>query len=179
MNRTLQDRLLRFLAQSRDELLGFIRGLSHSAEEAEDIVQEATARTLASGGQVRSPETYLFVVARNLAREKQADRPLGPGGFAGKDAPRTDSLAPSAEDVAIAREAADDLRRAVARLPRQCRAAFVLRLFHGCTYQEVADRMGISVKTVQKHVDRGLHDTRQAMQSRYRRMSTQGGRRHD
>lgn len=177
MTMTLSDRLMRFLSHSRDELLGFVRGLSHSAEEAEDIVQEATARTLASGEHVRSPETYLFVVARNLAHQ-----PAGPavakGWAEATDAVFAEGVAPSAEEEAIAGEASDALRRAVARLPPQCGAAFALRVFHGCSYKEIAQQLGISVKTVEKHVTRGLRDTHVSLRSRYR-MPAAGGQGHD
>lgn len=170
MTRHLQDRLMRFLTQRRDELLGFVRSLSHSAEEAEDIVQEAAARTLAGGEQIRAPETYLFVVARNLSREKQ-----GESRRTASEPTRVEGLAPSAEDEAIAREASDALRRAVAQLPPQCRSAFALQVFHGCSYQEIADRLGISIKTVEKHISRGLRDTRKSMQAHARTISATRG----
>lgn len=178
MTMTLSDRLMRFLSHSRDELLGFVRGLSHSAEEAEDIVQEATARTLASGEHVRAPETYLFVVARNLARQ-QASPAVAKSWGDPADAAWVEGAAPSAEEEALTREQSDALRSAVARLPRQCRAAFALRIFHGCSYQEIADRMGLSVKTVQRHIDRGLHDTRLSMRSRFQTNPATGVRGHD
>jgi RNA polymerase sigma factor (sigma-70 family) len=52
-------------------------------------------------------------------------------------------------------------------LPPQCRAAFTLRVFHECSYKEVADRLGISAKTVEKHIARGLRDTHTYIKMRY------------
>ncbi len=56
---------------------------------------------------------------------------------------------------------------AINRLPPQCRAAFTLRMFYGCSYKEVADRLGISAKTVEKHIARGLRETHGFLTKRY------------
>jgi len=39
--------------------------------------------------------------------------------------------------------------------------------FTECSYKEVADRLGISAKTVEKHIARGLHDTHSYLKRRY------------
>jgi RNA polymerase sigma-70 factor (ECF subfamily) len=59
------------------------------------------------------------------------------------------------------------IQEAIDRLPPQCRAAFALRVFHECSYKEVADRLGISAKTVEKHIARGLRDTHSYLKRRY------------
>lgn len=48
-------------------------------------------------------------------------------------------------------------------LPAQCRQAFVLHRFESLSYREIADRMGISVKTVEKHIGRALAILRQEL----------------
>ena len=59
------------------------------------------------------------------------------------------------------------IQEAIDRLPPQCRAAFTLRVFHECSYKEVAERLGISAKTVEKHIARGLHETHRYINRRY------------
>jgi RNA polymerase sigma-70 factor (ECF subfamily) len=59
------------------------------------------------------------------------------------------------------------MQEAIDRLPPQCRAAFALRVFHECSYKEVADRLGISAKTVEKHIARGLRETHSYLTKRY------------
>jgi RNA polymerase sigma-70 factor (ECF subfamily) len=59
------------------------------------------------------------------------------------------------------------IQEAIDRLPPQCRAAFALRVFHECSYKEVADRLGISAKTVEKHIARGLRETHSYINRRY------------
>jgi RNA polymerase sigma-70 factor (ECF subfamily) len=59
------------------------------------------------------------------------------------------------------------IEQAIQRLPPQCRAAFTLRVFHECSYREVADRLGISVKTVEKHISRGIRETNRYLKIQY------------
>lgn len=55
-----------------------------------------------------------------------------------------------------ARRRLRQLEGAVAELPERTRRIFVLNRLHGETYQEIADRLGVSVSTVQKHLMRAL-----------------------
>lgn len=54
------------------------------------------------------------------------------------------------------------LLNVVTCLPPRCREAFVLHKFDGLTYVEVAERMGISVGQVEKHMMRALDTCRAA-----------------
>ncbi len=59
------------------------------------------------------------------------------------------------------------VQEAVDRLSPQCRAALALRVFHQCSYKEVADRLGISPRTAEKHIARGLRETHSYLERRY------------
>ena len=45
-------------------------------------------------------------------------------------------------------------------LPDKCRQAFVLSHFDNLSYKAVANEMGISVKTVEKHISKALRTLR-------------------
>ena len=47
-------------------------------------------------------------------------------------------------------------QRALDDLPRQCRAIFQLSRFSGLKYREIADQLGISVKTVEAQMSKAL-----------------------
>jgi RNA polymerase sigma-70 factor (family 1) len=50
------------------------------------------------------------------------------------------------------------LYQTIDRLPEQCRLVFHLSRFQGLKQQEIADRLGISIKTVKNHITRALKD---------------------
>jgi RNA polymerase sigma-70 factor (ECF subfamily) len=49
-----------------------------------------------------------------------------------------------------------DLARTMAELPERCRTALILRWQRRMSYAEIAEAMGISVKTVEVHLARGI-----------------------
>jgi RNA polymerase sigma-70 factor (sigma-E family) len=59
---------------------------------------------------------------------------------------------------------ADSLARALAQLPRQQRAAVVLRFYEDRPEREVAELMGCSVGSVKTHTSRGLARLRQILE---------------
>jgi RNA polymerase sigma-70 factor (ECF subfamily) len=156
----------KLFAESRQALLQYIRRFVRSSETAKEIVQEAFLRTYRERESINTPRAFLFSTARNLAANEIRHR----------RAVERDTLASSdelpAEYESLEAELLRDernrlIQQAIDRLPPQCRAAFTLRVFHECSYREVADRLGISVKTVEKHISRGIRDTNRYLQVRY------------
>jgi RNA polymerase sigma-70 factor (ECF subfamily) len=81
---------------------------------------------------------------------------------------RVASNGASSEAQVLADEEVRLLTRAIERLPAQCRAAFTLRVFYACSYQDIADRLGISIRTVEKHLARGTRETHAYLKMRYK-----------
>ena len=48
------------------------------------------------------------------------------------------------------------VENAINELPEQCRKAFELSRYDGLKYKEIADKMGVSVKTVETHISHAL-----------------------
>ena len=46
--------------------------------------------------------------------------------------------------------------KAISELPEQCRKVFELSRYDGLKYKEIAERLGISVKTVEMHISHAL-----------------------
>lgn len=62
-------------------------------------------------------------------------------------------------------ELEDHIKAAINELPPKCRAVFVLSRFEELTYQEIADRMEISIKTVENQMGRALRILRTKLKS--------------
>ena len=122
--------------QHRRWLLNFISNRFGSLV-GEDLVQEAFARTLASGADVRNPRAFLARVAIRAAMEEVRRRPE----------PRfvyepVVAVAPEAEVALL-------LEQTIAALPEPIRDVFVLSRFGGLSNVEIAQRCNLSVKRVE------------------------------
>jgi RNA polymerase sigma-70 factor (ECF subfamily) len=56
-----------------------------------------------------------------------------------------------------------NLDRALSELPEQCRTVFQMSRFEELKYQEIADRLSISVKTVENHMGKALRLLREKL----------------
>jgi len=113
-----------------------------------------------------SPRALLFRVARNLAVDRARQR----------RAHATDEVA-DFEPLNVSSEEAEpdeqvDLHRrfeafcaAVDSLPPLCRRVFVLRKVYQLSHEEIAEVMGLSRSTIEKHVAKGLIRCRDRLRS--------------
>jgi RNA polymerase sigma-70 factor (ECF subfamily) len=159
----------KLFAESRQVLHRYIRRFVGSSETAKEIVQEAFLRTYRQRESVTTLRAFLFSTARNLAaNEYRHRRTMERGALGGDFGDSWGKTERESLEVEFLRDERNRLiQEAIDRLPPQCRAAFALRVFHECSYKEVADRLGISAKTVEKHIARGLHETHSYVKRRY------------
>ncbi|MCD9008253.1 RNA polymerase sigma factor [Luteimonas sp. XNQY3] len=159
------------LLAHRPELLRYMRGRLDDVETAADLAQEALARLMKyrDAPQIEDHRAMLFRIANNLIfehhRERQRQHVSRHVSLDETQGLATDE--PPVEAIVEARQALDVLvRRALAELPPRCRLAFTLNRFDGLSYRQVAERMGVSVKAVEKHITRALVACRAAVGGR-------------
>ena len=161
-------RLLDQVFSYRAALQKFLRKFTAGAEDVEDLVQEAYVRVCAmpDGQMVDSPRALLFRIARNLA----VDRARQKATRATDDVADFEPLNVSSEEAEPDEQA--DLRRrfesfcdAVDSLPPLCRRVFVLRKVYQLSHEEIAQVLGLSHSTIEKHVAKGLVRCRDRMRS--------------
>ncbi len=146
----------------------YIRRFAESNESTKEIVQEAFLRTYRERDSVKTLRAFLFSTARNLAANEYRHRQkVERVGLRNLDNVWTQSQSESPETELLRDERNRLIQEAIDQLPPQCRAAFVLRIFRECSYKEVADRLGISAKTAEKHIARGLRETHAYLKGRY------------
>lgn len=140
-------------------LRGYLHGLV-SPSEVDDLVQETYARLLRARerGAVSHPRGLLFATARNAARDQFRRRTTANTfPIAEMDESRVFDDAPSAAETASRQQETDLLAAAIAELPPRCREILVLRKFENLSHREIAERLGISVHTVEAQLTKALH----------------------
>lgn len=71
--------------------------------------------------------------------------------------------APDVEQDVLQGELKEQILRAVNTLPPRCRAVFQLSRFEEMSYQEIADKLGISIKTVEHQIGKALRVMREQL----------------
>ncbi|MGQ0446177.1 MAG: RNA polymerase sigma factor [Beijerinckiaceae bacterium] len=136
------------------ELNGFARRRV-GRQEAEDVVQDAYLHLLQRGtaATLEHPRPYLFRIAANLAvdmgRKANARLRYAGEGFA----LACIAAAPASPEAAAG--GAMELRRlqaSLAKLPPLCRDAFLLNRVEELTHAEIAGRLGVSVRTIDRYM---------------------------
>lgn len=124
---------------------------------AEDLLQEVFASVWTKRDKLlqdNNIEAYLFVTARNqlynYLKRMVADIAV--------TAPEEMPARPyqHVEEAVDYKEVQVAYYEALAALPTQRRKAFILSREHGFTYQQIAEQMGISPRTVEKHISEAL-----------------------
>jgi RNA polymerase sigma-70 factor (ECF subfamily) len=139
-------------------LTTFFRKRAHDAE-AQDLVQQVFLRLAQypDVDKIRDAEGYIFQTASNTlrdyirhkaVRQRVIDEKLATGGELGSDF--------SPERVLLGRENITLLAGALRQLPTRTRDVLMLRCFEGLRHSEIARLQGISVRAVEKHIERGL-----------------------
>ena len=134
-------------------------------DAAPDLVQEVFVRLLGSKqlDKIENPAAYLSRIARNLlidrARRKQRDQIILYPLDEGRDAPARAEQAWRIEAMDLLRL----FRQAVRAMPHKTRRVFLMHRLRRLTYKQIAERLDISIPTVEYHMSRALALCRDAV----------------
>lgn len=134
--------------------------------EAQDIAHDAYLRVYPTIEQQKAekPEAVLYTTARRLAFNQLKRRRIAPFAPGAANFDTAASTQPGVAQQVMARQELRQLEAAIAALPPGCRAVLLLRKLELLSHQEIADRLGIAVSTVEKQHARALRLLRAALQ---------------
>ncbi len=137
-----------------------IRRLASTPDvDVDDIVSEVLVRayTTSDYQRIDRGRTFLFTIARNLLTDLARRRAIVSFELmASLESLDAAGEAPSAETIVSAREELHQLQKVTETMPPQCRRVFLLRRVEALPFAEIADRLGLSVSTVEKHLARAI-----------------------
>lgn len=136
-----------------------LRDPARSEDLAQDVLLELWK------GRARLDESmaiagYLYRAMRNRALNELRHRRV-----VQITAPRLapSEIAPPADHAVVEQEQDTAVRAALAELPERCREVFELSRFDQLSHAEIAEVMGITIKTVEAHMARALRALRTAL----------------
>jgi RNA polymerase sigma-19 factor, ECF subfamily len=143
-----------------EQLYRFANRYLSSPDESEEAVQIVFARIWRSRDDlsVRGPlAAYLFLATRNACRDRVKYAAATASRHARFANARPRSVERDDADAALrASEIAASIERSLAELPEKRRTICELRFRHDLSYAEIAAQLGVSTKTVETQLARGV-----------------------
>ncbi|MGY2291757.1 RNA polymerase sigma factor [Pseudomonas sp. SDO528_S397] len=151
------------------DILHFLRKRTDNASDAADMTQDVFTQWLdyRDRAKVEQPRAFLFQMARNLLRDHWRKQKVRHA--AHQDQPDTDDEpATDAQDDPMAAaqrlQRLEQLKEVLAELSPRRREALMLHRFEGLSQAQIAERMGVSVSMVEKHIAFALLHCKQRLQ---------------
>ncbi len=151
--------LLSTLVRHYDELVEHVRRRFGERGFAREVVHDVCVQLLEKHEKdgVRTPLALLRKITHdNAASRYRGERRRQAWIVAVSELPEVDAGIASQERQIDAAKALDRLVRAIEGLPPRCQMVFVMHKIHELPQAEVAARLGISLKTVEKHLRLGM-----------------------
>ena len=125
--------------------------------DVEDVVQEAFVRTYQTSlaSHIEHPKTYLYTAARNIAITYATKKHMQVEDLVDDFDSHVLNEDRTAEKIMESQEKLELFCSAVDSLPEKCREVFVMKRVYGYSQKEIADKMEISERTVERHVAKG------------------------
>jgi RNA polymerase sigma-70 factor (ECF subfamily) len=157
----------KLFAQHRRALQAYFYRRIRTKSDAPDLAQEVYVRMLrlSDTEAIRNPQVYLYTVASNLVKEHVVLERRQGSCLDIDDASVQQRLGelPSLDSELDASQTATRLRSVLEQLPVKWRTAVILQYRYGLTYQEIADRLGVSSNMVKKYLAQALGRCRRRM----------------
>lgn len=157
----------RLFAEHGRALQAFFYRRIRTKSDAPDLAQEVYVRMLrvSDMAAIRNPELYLYTVANNLVKEHAVLDRWRASSVDLDEATVQQQLGelPVFDGQLDTTQRVTRLRTVLAQLPPKCRAAVVLYYRHDLSYQEIADRLGVSSHMVKKYLAQALGHCRRRM----------------
>lgn len=146
-----------FFRDQYARLCTFAHSFVKDRDEAEEAVQQVFIQLWEKRLHVDiqlSIQAYLFRSVRNACLNKLRHAQVRRAYADEQQALASES--PAASGLAFQNELQEQIHRAIEKLPEQCRLIFRLSRFESLKYAEIAEQLGISVKTVENQMGKAL-----------------------
>ena len=150
------------------QLRRFLLARVRNVADVPDFIQEVYLRMLRvpNAESIRSPEAYLFTVAQHVVQQHSLRSSAAPRLVELTQTFGQVRAAPEAnpELDASAQQSLDQLQSALDQLHPKARAAFILSRRDGLSFDEIAERLGVSRPMAKKYLMKALMQFRRRLE---------------
>lgn len=138
-----------------DDIKNFLYFKSGDIEIAEDFTQEAFLKVWENKKNIRkeSVQGYLYTIASNLIKNHYKRNAIS---FNFINSQVNNPVSESPEYILELKEFDKKLQNTLASMPEKSRIAFLMNRIDGFIYEEIAKKLNISVKAVEKRIHKAL-----------------------
>jgi len=147
-------------------LIQFLNRSGRSGAEVEDLRQDVYARVCSAAHKAIPNPTrpFVFAVARNLLIDRvRHDQVVPIEAVENLDVLNVAIDTPTPDRVIIAREELRRLQSALNGLPERCKTALIMHKIDGLSVREIATRIGVSERTIERSLSEGLRALAEAI----------------
>ncbi len=148
-----------------NSLCAFAVSFVHDEDTAKDIVHQTFIKLWEKRDTIdmeKRVKSYLFSTVHNLCLNYIRDnKKFIKNEFEAETYTHPGQL--NDQDVMEKAELNARINRAIDSLPEKCREVFIMNRFDEMKYQEIADKTGISIKTVEAHISKALKILREQL----------------
>lgn len=148
-------------------LVGYARKLLHDQEQAEDVVQQLFVNLWEKRDAIEvdgSWKSYLLRSTHNSCLNQIKHQKI-------KDEHAKQSLVSDAvseqRDLLEEEEFNQKVKQAVQSLPPQCKKIFLMSRLQGKKYQQIADELNLSIKTIENQMGKALKVLREELKAQH------------
>ena len=150
-------------------ILHFLRKRTDNTSDAADMTQDVFTQWLGyqDRANVEQPRAFLFQMARNLLRDHWRRQQVRQAVHHQHGESESEPLSDERDDPMAAAQRLqrlEQLKTILAELSPRRREALMLHRFEGLSQAQIAERMGISVSMVEKHIALALLHCKQYQQ---------------
>jgi RNA polymerase sigma factor (sigma-70 family) len=136
------------------KLRKLLRSRGRTTDDADDLIQEAFLRlqVYCQGKSVEQPEGFLVRAALNLSIDDLRSARRRHGSTTTLDALQLVDTRPLPEEALATEQRLQRAKQALDALSPRAREVFLLHRAEGYSYGQIAQRLGIGLSTVEKHM---------------------------